>query len=93
MFSCEFYEISQNTFFTEHLRTTASSVVGFLRVLFYLMVISFFLYYLRVRTYNRYLFSQKSSVVDVRLVSEYASDYETMHCRGIYIETATAGVL
>ena len=24
VFSCEFYEISKNTFFTEHLRTTAS---------------------------------------------------------------------
>ena len=24
MFSCEFYEISKNTFSTEHLRTTAS---------------------------------------------------------------------
>ena len=24
MFSCEFYEISKNTFFTEHLLTTAS---------------------------------------------------------------------
>ena len=44
-------------------------------------------------TYNHHLFSQKSSVVDVRLVSEYASDYETMHCRGICIETATGGVL
>ena len=24
MFSCEFYEISKNTFFAEHLQTTAS---------------------------------------------------------------------
>ena len=24
VFSCEFYEISKNTFFTEHLQTTAS---------------------------------------------------------------------
>ena len=28
MFSCEFYEISENIFFTEHLRTTASLVWG-----------------------------------------------------------------
>ena len=27
MFSLEFYEISKNTFFTEHLRTTASNIV------------------------------------------------------------------
>ena len=26
MFSCEFYEISKNTFFTEHLRVTASEL-------------------------------------------------------------------
>ena len=26
VFSCEFFEISKNTFFTEHLRTTASKV-------------------------------------------------------------------
>ena len=28
MFSCEFCEISKNTFFTEHLWTTASSPLG-----------------------------------------------------------------
>ena len=26
VFSCEFYEISKNTFFTEHLRKTASGI-------------------------------------------------------------------
>ena len=29
VFSCEFYEISKNIFFTEHLRTTASDQVQF----------------------------------------------------------------
>ena len=29
VFSCEFYEISKNTFFTEHLRTTASVIFPF----------------------------------------------------------------
>ena len=29
VFSCEFYEISKNTFFTEHLRTTVSVIFPF----------------------------------------------------------------
>ena len=28
MFSCEFCEVSKNTFFTEHLRATASKSIG-----------------------------------------------------------------
>ena len=31
MFSCEFYEIFMNTFFTEHLRTTASVGVNLVK--------------------------------------------------------------
>ena len=29
VFSCKFCEISKNTFFTEHLRTTASGMIHF----------------------------------------------------------------
>ena len=32
VFSCEFYEVSKNTFFTEHLRTTASESKTFMRL-------------------------------------------------------------
>ena len=30
MFYCELYEISKNTFFKEHLRTTAFIIIGWL---------------------------------------------------------------
>ena len=32
VFSCEFCEISKNTFFTEHARTTASIILNFCHV-------------------------------------------------------------
>ena len=43
VFSCEFYEISKNTFFTEHLRTTASiSSFVFFMVLVHSIVTQYF---------------------------------------------------
>ena len=37
MFSCEFYDISKNIFFTEHLRTTTSNIVKAAETVLWLM--------------------------------------------------------
>ena len=37
MFSCEFCDISKNTFFTEHLRATASNIVKAAETVLWLM--------------------------------------------------------